>query len=413
MGVNRGRQSFQHPGPTNIPERVLRAMDRAQIDYTSVEFQNTLSECQEKLGHVFKTEHAVITYAASGHGAWEAALANVTSPGDLILVVQSGFFSEKWSGFAEGLGLKTETLETDWRTAADPAQLEERLRRDTDHTIKAVMLVHNETSTGVVNDCAEIRAAMDRAGHPALYLIDAISSLACFDVNMDEWRADVVVAGSQKGLMMPVGLSFTGVSAKAIEASQNATTPRSYWDWRRLLTGMRQTSFHGTQPVTLIFGLHEALMMIEEEGLDQIFKRHNILAEATRRAATIWSENDGPQIVATNIKSRSDTVTALLMPDGYDADEVRRIALEHFNVCLAPGLAGLKGRIFRIGHMGDLNASMMLGALASCEAALEIVGVPYGKGGINAAMTYLVSAAGAEASLGSIDESVSPIRKSA
>lgn len=391
-GPKRGRPLFQHPGPTNIPDRVLRAMDRAVIDYNSAEFQEILAGCQSSLAQVFKTSQTVIAYAASGHGAWEAALVNVTSPGDTILVIQSGFFSEKWSGFASGMGLKIETLETDLRRGADPAALEDRLRADVDHEIAAVMVVHNETSTGVANLCGELRAAMDRAAHPALYLIDAISSLACFDVDMDKWRADVIVAGSQKGLMLPVGLSFTAVSAKALKAMEVATMPRSYWDWRRLLTGTRQTSFHGTQPVNLIFGLQEALSMLEEEGLDACFSRHRRLAEATRRAVAEWEAPGGVEFLAADPRTRSDSVTSVLMPEGLDADEVRRIADQQFDVALGPGLAELKGRIFRIGHMGDVNEVMIIGTLAACEMSLELAGVPHGKGGVAAAIAYLTDA---------------------
>lgn len=393
MGQNRGLQLFQHPGPTNIPDRVLRAMDRPVIDYTGAAFQSILTECQAALGRLFKTKQTVITYTASGHGAWEAALVNVTSPGDTILVVQSGFFSEKWSGFASGMGLTIETLKTDWRQGADPAALEERLREDRDHDIAAVMVVHNETSVGIANQCGKLREAIDRAGHPALYLIDAISSLGCFDVDMDAWQADVIVAGSQKGLMLPVGLSFTGVSAKALEAMESATMPRSYWDWRRLLTGTRQSSFHGTQPVTLVFGLHESLRMLEEEGLENCFARHNRVAEGTRQAVGMWEKNGGPEILAADPKTRSDSVTAVLMPEGLDADVVRSIASEHFSVALAPGLAGLKGRIFRIGHMGDVNEVMIIATLAACEMSFDIAGVPYGKGGVGAAMSYFSSVA--------------------
>lgn len=387
--VSRGRQFFQHPGPTNIPERVLRAMNRAVIDYNSDEFKSVFLECQEALRRIFKTRHAVLTYTASGHGAWEAALVNVTSPGDTILVIGTGFFATKWAGFAEGLGLKVKMEDCDHRSGPDARALERTLGADKSHTIKAVLLVHNETSTGVASRCSEIRAAIDAARHPALFLIDAISSLACFDVRMDDWKADVVVGGSQKGLMMPVGLSFTGISEKAIAASRRASMPRSYWDWRRLITGMQQTSFHGTQPVNLIFGLHEAIKMIEEESLECVFARHHRIAEATRRAVGVWKKSGGPQSFALNPLMLSDTVTTVLMPSGHDADAVRKVCHDRFNVALAPGLGDLKGRVFRIGHIGDVSEAMVLGTIAATEMALDICGVPHGEGGITAAMQYL------------------------
>jgi alanine-glyoxylate transaminase / serine-glyoxylate transaminase / serine-pyruvate transaminase len=391
LAISRGRQFFQNPGPTNIPERILRAMDRAPIDYTGEEFRTIFEECSEGLRRIFKTEHAILTHTSSGHGAWEAALANVSSPGDKVLVIESGFFSMNWGKFAEGLGLHAETLKNDWRTGADSSVLENRLKEDREHEIKAVMLVHNETSTGVANRCTEMRRAIDRADHPALFMVDVISSLACFDVRMDEWQADIVVGGSQKGLMLPVGLSFTGVSLKALKATETAQMPRAYWDWRRLMTGTRQTGFHGTAPVHIFFGLQESIHMLEEEGLDQVYKRHHRIAEATRRAVRTWQQNDGPQIFASDPRVQSDSVTAVLVPEGHDAEEVRRVCCERFNVSLGPGLVPLKGQLFRIGHMGDLNETMLLGVLAAIETAMEIVGMPHGKGGINAAMDYLAS----------------------
>lgn len=390
-GVNRGRQFLQHPGPTNIPERIFRAMSRAVIDYNTDEFQNLFTEAQDGLRRIFKTEGAVITYTASGHGAWEAALVNVLSPGDTIAVVDSGFFSAKWAGFAESLGFKTVVLPCDRRQGLDPATLEAHLAADKNHTIKAVVLVHNETSTGLAADCGAMRMAIDRAEHPALYLIDSISSLACFDVSMDDWKADVIVAGSQKGLMMPVGLSFTGVSKKAMAASERSRSPRAYWDWRRLMTGMRQTSFHGTQPVNLVFGLHEAIKMIEEEGLDRVFFRHRRVAEAVRAAVTVWQQNGGPELFVRHPRRLSDTVATLLMPDGYDADDLRRVCLERFNVALAPGLGELKGKVFRIGHIGDLSEAMVLGTIAATEIALNLCGVPHTEGGVQAAMQHFTT----------------------
>jgi alanine-glyoxylate transaminase / serine-glyoxylate transaminase / serine-pyruvate transaminase len=391
VAVTRGRQLFQNPGPTNMPERVLRAMGRAPIDYTGDEFRTILAECGEGLRRVFNTEQAVLTYASSGHGAWEAAVANICSPGDQVLVIASGFFSTGWGKFAAAMGLKVETLDSDWRTGADVAALELRLKEDRGHGIRAVMLVHNETSTGVANRCTEVRRAIDNAGHPALFLVDVISSLGCFEVAMDDWRADVVIGGSQKGLMLPVGMSFTGVSAKALALVESARMPRAYWDWRRLLTGTRQTGFHGTAPVHFFFALQEALRMLEEEGLEQVYARHHRLAEATRRAVRVWQRNDGPEIYASNPRTQSDSVTAVLVPEGHDAEEIRRICLARFNVSLGPGLEPLKGRLFRIGHMGDLNEAMIIGTLGAVEMAMQMAGMPHGKGGVAAAIDYLAS----------------------
>lgn len=366
-------------------------MGRAPIDYTGDEFRLILAECGEGLRRVFNTEHAVLAYASSGHGAWEAAVANICSPGDRVLVIESGFFSTNWGRFAGALGLHVETLDSDWRTGANVAALEQRLKEDRGHVVKAVMLVHNETSTGVANRCTEVRRAIDSAGHPALFLVDVISSLGCFEVAMDEWQADVVVGGSQKGLMLPVGMSFTGVSAKALEAVEKSKMPRAYWDWRRLLTGMRQTGFHGTAPVHFFFALQEALRMLEEEGLEQVYARHHRLAEATRRAVHAWQRNDGPEIYARDPRTQSDSVTAVLVPEGHDAEDIRRICLERFNVSLGPGLDPLKGRLFRIGHMGDLNEPMIVGTLAAVEMAMQIAGMPHGKGGVAVAIDYLAS----------------------
>jgi alanine-glyoxylate transaminase / serine-glyoxylate transaminase / serine-pyruvate transaminase len=393
MAVSRGLHFFQNPGPTNIPDRVLRAIDRGTIDFTGAQFKSIAEECFAGLKRVFKTEHTILGYAASGHGAWEAALVNLFSPGDKVLVVETGYFSLNWGMRCESFGLEVETLANDWRNAADPAALEKRLRDDRGHELKAVLVVHNETSTGVVHDIAALRRAIDAAGHPALFLVDVISSLASIDFRMDEWRVDVVVAGSQKGLMLPTGMAFTGVSAKALAAAADAKLPRVYWDWRRLVEGTSQAWWNGTAPVHFFYGLQEALRMLEEEGLDNVFARHHRLAEATRRAVRVWRQNDGPEIFAVDPRAQSDSVTAVLTPEGFDANQVRAACLERFNVSLGGGLGPLAGRVFRIGHMGDLNEPMILGALAAIEMALDLVGVPHGKGGVDAAMDYLVNEA--------------------
>ncbi len=385
-----GMHFFMNPGPTNIPDRILRAMDRGAIDFTGAEFKAISEECFAGLKRVFKTDGTILAYAATGHGAWEAALVNLFSPGDKILVVESGFFSLNWGMRGEAFGLEVETLPKDWRHPADPAKLEARLRDDTGHRIKAVLLVHCETSTGVINPVAELRRAIDAARHPALFLVDTISSLASIDFRMDEWGVDVVVAGSQKGLMLPTGMAFTAVSAKALEASTAAKLPRVYWDWQRLLGEGSQAYWNGTAPVHFFYGLREALrMLLDEEGLDCVFARHQRLAEATRCAVRAWTGNRGPEIYSVEKEAQSNTITAVLLPEGCDADAVRQTALDRFNVSLGGGLDRLKGKVFRIGHLGDLNEPMLIGALAAVEMALEAAGVPHGKGGVNAAMAYL------------------------
>jgi alanine-glyoxylate transaminase/serine-glyoxylate transaminase/serine-pyruvate transaminase len=391
MAVSRGQHFFINPGPTNIPDRVLRAMDRGAIDFNGAQFRAIAEECFAGLKRVFKTDQTILAYAASGHGAWEAALVNLFSPGDKLLVVESGFFSLNWGMRGEAFGLEVETLPNDWRTAADPAKLESRLREDREHAIKAVLVVHNETSTGVVNDIAQLRRAIDAARHPALFLVDTISSLASMDFRMDEWGVDVVVAGSQKGLMLPTGMAFTGISARAVAATAEATLPRVYWDWRRLLGGSSQSVWNGTAPVHFFYGLQEALRMLEEEGLEEVFARHHRLAEATRRAVRAWRQNDGPEIYAIDPRAQSDSITAVQLPEGYDAEKARQLCLDKFNVSLGGGLDRLRGRIIRIGHLGDLNEPMILGAIAAVEMALELTGVPHGRGGVQAAMDYLVS----------------------
>jgi len=387
-----GYHFFMNPGPTNIPDRILRAMDRGTIDFNGAAFKAIADECFDGLKRVFKTDQTILGYAATGHGAWEAALVNLFSPGDTVLLVESGYFSLNWGMRAEAFGLQVETLANDWRRAIDPAKLESRLREDREHKIKAVLAVHNETSTGVVHPVAAMRRAIDAARHPALFLVDTISSLASFDFRMDEWGVDVVVAGSQKGLMLPTGMAFTGISAKALAAAAVARLPRVYWDWRRLLgQGTQQGYWNGTVPVHFFFGLREALRMLEEEGLDNVFARHHRLAEATRRAVRAWRQNDGPEVFAADPGAQSDTVTAVLLPEGHDGDKLREAALDRFNVSLGGGLGPLKGKLFRIGHLGDLNEPMVLGTIAAVEMALDLCAVPHGKGAVQAAMAYLTN----------------------
>jgi alanine-glyoxylate transaminase/serine-glyoxylate transaminase/serine-pyruvate transaminase len=390
MSVLRGRQFFMHPGPTNIPDRVLRAMDRPAADFLGKDFLELRFRCADKLRAILKSkEAAVVFYASSGHGAWEAAVANTLSPGDKVLVCQSGYFSENWAIMAKAFGAEVETLTTPERKAIDPKVVEARLAKDDAREIKAVLVVHNETSTGTKHPIAEIRAAIDRAGHSALYFVDTISSLVSFDFRMDEWKVDVVVGGSQKGLMLPPGMSFTGVSEKAWNAAQSALNPRRYWDWRNLVENKRQARFCGTAPIHFFYGLEASLAMIEEEGLENVFARHRRLADATRACVNAWAAGGGPEVFPVDATAASDSLTAVLMPKGHNAENVRRIAEDRFNVALGRGLGALDGRVFRIGHMGDLNEPMVLGALGAIETSLKMAKVPHGKGGLDAAMAVL------------------------
>lgn len=394
MSVARGWQFFMHPGPTNIPLRVLHAMAKPAVDFTGPEFTALRDRSLERLKGVLKTwQGFVIAYAASGHGAWDASIANLFSPGDKVLVCQAGYFSENWSTTARQYGLEVEAVVAPDRRAIDPNAVAERLAADNGHAIKAVLIVQNETATGMRHPVAEVRAAMNRAKHPALYLVDTISSLASYDFRMDEWGVDLVVGGSQKGLMLPPGMSFTAINARAWEAAQNARNPRRYWDWRTMVEGGRQLRFCGTAPIAFFYGLDESLDMIEEEGLENVFARHRRLAEATRACVRAWGavspRGGGPEIYPLDAEAASDSLTAVLCPPGHDADRVRAIASERFGVALGRGLAALQGRVFRIGHMGELNEPMLLGTLGGIELALAEAGMPHARGGVDAAMDAL------------------------
>ncbi len=384
----RGRLFFANPGPTNIPDSVLRAVSQPTVDFMSAGFLEVYDGCMEGLKRILKTQQHVFFYTASGHGAWEAALVNVLSPGDTLLVIETGYFSMGWAEMAEALGIKIETVPADWRRGVDYAALQAVLAADTEHRIKAVGAVHNETATGVALSIPAVRAAIDAAKHPALLMADTISSLGSFDFRMDEWGVDLVVGGSQKGLMLPTGMSFTGVSEKALEVHKTSTMPKHYMNWTAMM-GRRHKSFIGTVPVSLFYGLRESLRLLEEEGLDEVFARHHRLAEATRRAVRTWSGNNGPQLFCLDPARYSDSVTAVLMPEGHNAEAIRKICFDRFNVSLGGGLGPLGGKVFRIGHMGDLNEPMLLGTLASVEMALQISGVPHAKGGVDSAMSYL------------------------
>ena len=384
----RGRLFFANPRPTNIPDSVLRAVSQPTVDFMSAGFLEVYDGCMEGLKRILKTQQHVFFYTASGHGAWEAALVNVLSPGDTLLVIETGYFSMGWAEMAEALGIKIETVPADWRRGVDYAALQAVLAADTEHRIKAVGAVHNETATGVALSIPAVRAAIDAAKHPALLMADTISSLGSFDFRMDEWGVDLVVGGSQKGLMLPTGMSFTGVSEKALEVHKTSTMPKHYMNWTAMM-GRRHKSFIGTVPVSLFYGLRESLRLLEEEGLDEVFARHHRLAEATRRAVRTWSGNNGPQLFCLDPARYSDSVTAVLMPEGHNAEAIRKICFDRFNVSLGGGLGPLGGKVFRIGHMGDLNEPMLLGTLASVEMALQISGVPHAKGGVDSAMSYL------------------------
>ena len=380
-----GRHFLQIPGPTNVPDRVLRAIDHPTIDHRGPEFAVLGKTVLAGIKRVFQTERDVVIYPASGTGAWEAALVNTLSPGDRVLMAETGHFAMLWKKLAERMLLTVELMPGDWRQGANPAEIEKRLRADTGRAIKAVCVVHNETSTGVTTPVAPIRSAIDRVGHPALLMVDTISSLGSIDYRHDEWGVDVTVGGSQKGLMLPPGLSFNAISAKALAASEHAKLPRSYWEWKEMIASNATGYFPYTPATNLLFGLHEALEMLFAEGLPQVFARHDRLAEATRRAARGW----GLEILCANPAEYSSSLTALIVPDGHSADALRKIVLERFNMSLGQGLGKVSGKIFRIGHLGYFNELMLCGTLAGVEMGLKLAGIPHRAGGVDAAMAYL------------------------
>ena len=385
MTYKSGRHFLQIPGPTNVPDRILRAMDRPTIDHRGPTFADLALEVLSGVKGVFKTEQPVIIYPASGTGAWEAALVNTLSPGDKVLMFETGQFATLWLRVAERLGLDAELVSGDWRSGVDAAAVEARLKDDKDHTIKAVCAVHNETSTGVTSGIAAIRKAMDQAGHPALLFVDTISSLASIDYRHDEWGVDVTVAGSQKGLMLPPGLSFNAVSEKARAANETSGFPVSYWRWDDMLAANETGFFPYTPATNLLYGLKESIAMLNEEGLDNVFARHDRLAEATRRAVQAW----GLEVLCQNPGEHSSALTAVLMPDGQDADAFRKLVLERFDMSLGNGLGRLAGKVFRIGHLGDFNELMLAGTLFGIEKGLRLSGINSAQGGVEAAMDYL------------------------
>jgi len=391
-----GRHFLQIPGPTPVPDRVLRAISYPTIDHRGPEFERLGRNVLAGIKSIFKTASPVIVYPASGTGAWEAALVNVLSPGDKVLMFETGHFAFLWRNMAQKLGLEVELIASDWRRGADPSAIETRLRSDKGQAIKAVCIVHNETSTGCVSPVAEMRKAIDAAKHPALLLVDTISSLASIDYRHDDWGVDVTIAGSQKGLMLPPGLSFTAVSEKALKAAEQGGLPHLYFDWREMLRPNAEGFFPYTPSTNLLYGLEEAIEMLHEEGLDNVFARHDRHAEATRRAVRAW----GLEVWCAEPAHFSSSLTAVLMPEGHSADRLREAALAHFDISLGTGLTKLAGKVFRIGHLGDTNDLTILGALAGVEMALGLAEVPHRPGGVQAAMAYLREAAHDKAAAG-------------
>ena len=384
--IHTGRHFLQIPGPTNVPDRVLRAMDRPVIDHRGPEFAKLGTEVLEGLRPVFQTRGPVVIYPSSGSGAWEASIVNTLSPRDRVLMFETGHFSNLWRDIAIRMGLHVDYVPGNWRRGASPADVEARLSEDSNHSIKAVMVVHNETSTGVTSRIAEIRRSMDRVHHPALLMVDTISSLASIDYRHDEWSVDVTVAGSQKGMMLPPGLSFNAISEKALAANKNAKLPRYYWDWQEMLKPNRQGFFPYTPATNLIYGLREALLMLNEEGLTNVFQRHARHAEATRTAVRAW----GLDILCEDPREYSNTLTAVCVPEGHNADRLRDIILEHFDMSLGTGLSRLAGKVFRIGHLGHFNDLMLAGTLSGVEMGLRLAGLPHQQGGVTAALNSLL-----------------------
>jgi alanine-glyoxylate transaminase/serine-glyoxylate transaminase/serine-pyruvate transaminase len=389
MSFHSGRHFLQIPGPTNVPDRVLRAISAPVIDHRGPEFAKLGLEVLSGVRALFKTTSPVIIYPASGTGAWEAALVNTLSPGDRVLMFETGWFSSLWFELATKLGLAPDVVPGDWRHGVDPAAVEERLRADKGHQIKAVCAVHNETSTGVASRIGEVRAAMDRAQHPALLLVDTISSLGSIDYRQDEWRVDVTVAGSQKGIMLPPGLSFNAISQRALAASKTARLPRSYWDWQPMLAANETGFFPYTPATNLLYGLREALILLREEGLENVFARHTRHGEATRRAVRAW----GLELNCKDEREFSNSLTSVLMPEGYEEGKLRSVILDRFDMSLGQGLGKVRGKLFRIGHLGAFNDLTLCGTLAGVEMGLGLAGVPHKKGGVAAAMEHLAATA--------------------
>jgi alanine-glyoxylate transaminase / serine-glyoxylate transaminase / serine-pyruvate transaminase len=384
-----GRHFLQIPGPSTVPDRILRAMDYPTIDHRGPEFQQLGKSVLAGIKTIFKTTSHVIIYPSSGTGAWEAALCNTLSAGDKVLMYETGHFSTLWKKLAEKLGLVTEVIEGDWRHGIDAEKIEARLKADTTHSIKAVCVVHNETSTGVTSNILNVRKAIDNVKHPALLMVDTISGLGSADYRHDEWGVDVTVSGSQKGMMLPPGLGFNAVSAKALEATKTAKLPRAYWEWNEMIAANANGFFPSTPSTNLLYGLHEAIAMLHEETLPAVFARHKRHSMATRAAAKAW----GLEVLCKNDSEHSPVLTALMMPEGHSADVFRKVALENFNMSLGQGLAKVAGKVFRIGHLGDFNDLTLMATLSGVEMALGLAKVPHQKGGVLAAMEHLANTA--------------------
>ncbi len=390
MAHRSGRHFLQIPGPSPVPDRVLRAMDNPTIDHRGPEFGELGSRVLERCKEVFKTEQPVIVFPSSGTGAWEAALVNTLSPGDKVLMFETGQFATLWQEMANRIGLDVTFVSGDWRHGVDPSEVEKRLKADTKHEYKAVCCVHNETSTGVTSRIGEVRKAIDRAGHPALFMVDTISGLASADFRHDEWKVDVSVSCSQKGLMLPPGLGFNCVSKKALDAAEHSKFTKSYWDWGPMLGNNASGFFPYTPATNMLYGLEESLkMLLDDEGLENVFARHKRHAKATRLAVEHW----GLEVLCQNEDEHSPVLTAVLLPDGHDADKVRKVILDKFNMSLGTGLGKVKGKVFRIGHLGDINDLTLVGTLGGVEMGLALAGVPIKKGGAQAAMDYLAETA--------------------
>ena len=391
-----GRHFLQIPGPTNVPDRILRAMDYPVIDHRGPEFASLTNEILELIRPVFKTSGHVVIFPSSGTGAVEAALVNTLSPGDRVLIFETGHFSQVWRGIAERLGLQVDYVPGNWRRGASETELETRLVADVNRTIKAIVVVHNETSTGVTSRIDALRTAMTRIGHPALLIVDAVSSLGSIDFRQDEWEVDVTVVGSQKGLMLPPGLGFNAVSEKALAASRNAKLPRNYWDWRPIVEQNRAGFFPYTPATNLLFALREALRLLHEEGLENVFARHDRHARATRAAVNAW----GLEIVCEDRREYSSSMTAFFMPEGHHADRLRALVLDHFDMSLGVGLSKLAGKVVRIGHLGSFNDLMLAGTLSGIEMGLRLAAVPHRDGGVSAALRSLTEEIVAEQPIG-------------
>ena len=383
--IRPGRHFLQIPGPTNVPDRVLRAMDYPTIDHRGPDFAELGLRVLDRIKLIFKTSEPVIIFPASGTGAWEAAMVNTLSAGDKILMFETGHFSTLWYDIAHKFKLEIDFVKGDWRTGVDPNIVESKLKEDTEKKIKAVCAVHNETSTGVTSRIGEIRKAMDNADHPALLFVDTISSLGSIDYRHEEWKVDVTVGGSQKGLLLPPGLSFNAISSKALDAYKNSDLPKSYWDWEPMIENNKKGYFPYTPATNLLYGLDEAINILTEEGLENVFNRHKRFAEATRIAVNAW----GLEILCKNPDEYSSSLTAVLVPEGHDADSLRKIILDDFNMSLGTGLAQVAGKVFRIGHLGDFNELMLAGTLSGVEMGLMKSKIPFNKGGILKALEFL------------------------